>query len=133
MKKKWIWWGIYIIAVILLAVIIYVVPSLMGLLDTTYTIESGTVQVKDSVDDAWIIRDDTVYSAKEDASMDALVKDGTLVKGKSRVAALKAGGSQTLGPKYMKLSHRLGKSMEASDGTVSSGPAIRMGRSGEIL
>ena len=48
MKKKWIWWGIYIIAVILLAVIIYVVPSLMGLLDTTYTIESGTVQVKDS-------------------------------------------------------------------------------------
>ena len=62
MKKKWIWWGIYIIAVIILAVIIYVVPSLMGLLDTTYTIESGTVQVKDSVDDAWIIRDDTVYS-----------------------------------------------------------------------
>ena len=79
MKKKWIWWGIYIIAVILLAVIIYVVPSLMGLLDTTYTIESGTVQVKDSVDDAWIIRDDTVYSAKEDASMDALVKDGARI------------------------------------------------------
>lgn len=121
MKKKWIWWGIYIIAVILLAVIIYAVPSLMGLLDTTYTIESGTVQVKDSVDDAWIIRDDTVYSAKEDASMDALVKDGTLVKGKSRVAALKAGGSQTLGPKYMKLSHKLGKSMKATDGTVPSG------------
>ena len=77
--------------------------AVMGLLDTAYTIESGTVQVKDSVDDAWIIRDDTVYSAKEDASMDALVKDGALVKGKSRVAALKAGGSQTLGPKYMKL------------------------------
>nr|WP_288809763.1 hypothetical protein [uncultured Mogibacterium sp.] len=83
MKKKWIWWGIYIIAVIILAVIIYVVPSLMGLLDTTYTIESGTVQVKDSVDDAWIIRDDTVYSAKEDASMDALVKDGTLEIGRA--------------------------------------------------
>ena len=53
--------------------------------------------------------------------MDALVKDGTLVKGKSRVAALKAGGSQTLGPKYMKLSHKLGKSMKATDGTVPSG------------
>ena len=124
MKKKWTLPAIYIAAVLILAIIIYAVPSLMGLLDTTYLAEYGDVQVEDSVEDAWIVRDDVVYGTEKSATMEAAVKEGTLVKGKGRVLNMKFEGSGSLSMKYANLKVKLGDAMKTTTGLA--------GRSGYV-
>lgn len=124
MKKKWTLPAIYVAAVVILAVIIYAVPSLLGLLDTTYLAEYGDIKVEDSVDDAWIVRDDVVYGAKKNATVDAAVKEGTLVKGKGRVLNMKFEGSGSLSMKYANLKLKLGDAMKYTTGLA--------GRSGYV-
>ncbi len=124
MKKKWTLPAIYALAVLILAIIIYAVPSLMGLLDVTYIAEYGDVKVEDTVADAWIVRDDTVYCADKDAKIDVVVQAGTLVKGKARVLNLEDGGSGRLSTKFANLKTKLGDDMKNTEGLA--------GRSGYV-
>ena len=124
MKKKWKWPAVYAVAVVFLAIIIYAVPSLMGLLDVTYLAEYGEIKVEDSVEDAWIIRDDTVYGADKDAKLETVAESGTLVKGNGRVLNLEEGGSGILSTKFANLKTKLDDAMKTSDGLA--------GRSGYV-
>lgn len=88
MKKKWIaaiaiYAGLFAICVIAL----YVVPSVRGMLERTYAAEFGTIDVKDEVS-AFIVRDETVYVAKQPSLINRLADPDTLVKAHSRVVEL---------------------------------------------
>ncbi len=130
-KKKWTVLTLYIGLLVVLGVIIYAVPSLLGLLDRTYITEYGEVQVTDDVSDAWIVRDDTVYGAKENSDVAALVKEKKLVKGKSQVLSMKSGGNNTLGPKYMNLKQKLGDAMKSTNGYCVGGGFVTFTADGE--
>lgn len=131
MKKKWTVLTIYLGLLVILGVIIYAVPSLLGLLDRTYITEYGEVQVTDEVSDAWIVRDDTVYCAKENSDVAALVKEKQLVKGKSHILSMKSGGNNTLGPKYMNLKQKLGDSMRDTSGYCKGSGYVTFTADGE--
>lgn len=131
MKKKWTVLTIYIGLLAVLGVIIYAVPSLLGLLDRTYITEYGEVQVTDDVSDAWIVRDDTVYGAKENSEVAALIKEKQLVKGKSQILSMKSGGNNTLGPKYMNLKQKLSDAMKSTEGYCVGGGYVTFTADGE--
>ena len=88
MKKKWIaaiaiYAGLFAICVIAL----YAVPSVRGMLERTYAAEFGTIDVKDEVS-AFIVRDETVYVAKQPSLINRLADPGELVRANSRVVEL---------------------------------------------
>lgn len=98
---------IYIIAILVCILLIYVVPSFMGLFDTTYIAEHGTIEVKDNVD-AYIIRDDKVYTAGTAGSINRLTEEGQLVKGNSSIVELSGDGNETVADKYVALLAAMG-------------------------
>ena len=85
MKKKWLAaFIVYIAMITLCIVIVYVVPSLRGMLEQTYVTEFGRIDIKDEVS-GFIVRDETVYVAGNDykvnrvADPDVLLKSGTQI------------------------------------------------------
>ena len=85
MKKKWLAaFTVYIAMIALCIVIVYVVPSLRGMLEQTYVTEFGRIDIKDEVS-GFIVRDETVYVAGNDykvnrvADPDVLLKSGTQI------------------------------------------------------
>ena len=85
MKKKWLAaFIVYIAMITLCIVIVYVVPSLRGMLEQTYVTEFGRIDIKDEIS-GFIVRDETVYVAGNDfkvsriADPDVLLKSGTQI------------------------------------------------------
>lgn len=74
-----------LIAVCIIA--LYVVPSVRGMLEKTYIAEYGSIDVTDEVS-AFIVRDETVYTADEPSKINRLADQGRLVKAGTRVVEL---------------------------------------------
>lgn len=66
-------------AVIICMIIIYVLPSVAGVFDRSYVAQYGSVDVTDEVD-AYIVRDETVYTAPSGGTINQLAKEGQLVR-----------------------------------------------------
>lgn len=113
MKKKWIAAiGIYIGLFVICIIALYAVPSVRGMLEKTYIAEYGRIDVKDEVS-AFIVRDETVYVAKEDCEVNRLAEADKLVKANSRVVELTATdlGDRDKGP-YTGILTELGDSVK---------------------
>ena len=80
---------VYIGLIAICCIALYAVPSLKGMLEKTYTAEHGSIDVKDEVS-AFIVRDETVFVADRDASINRLVDEHQLVKTGARILELKA-------------------------------------------
>ena len=88
MKKKWIAAIIiYVALLIACIVVIYVVPSLRGMLEKTYVTEYGKIDIADEVS-AYIVRDETVYVAAQDSEIKRVAEHGRLIKAGTRVVEL---------------------------------------------
>ena len=85
MKKKWLIAIIAYVALLLVCVaVIYIVPSVRGLLDKTYVTKYGTISIDDEVR-AYIVRDEIVYVAKYDADFTRQAEAGTLYKAAAKI------------------------------------------------
>lgn len=115
MKKRWIILAVYLILVVICAVIIYVVPPVAGLLESTYIAEHGSLEVSNEVE-ALIIRDDTVYVSKKAGEVNRLVDEGTLVRTGSSILELSGEGKEEIDSKYAETLERLGKDAGRSEG-----------------
>ena len=88
MSKKWIAAiAIYLGLLTVCIVVLYAVPSVRGILEKTYIAEYGELDVKDEVS-AFIVRDESVYVAKQSSDVNRLIEEGKLVKAASAVVEL---------------------------------------------
>lgn len=88
MKRKWLTaLIIYIGLIIACLVVIYAVPSIRGLLEKTYITEFTTIDITDDIF-GYIVRDETVHTAKEDSSVSRLIESVELAKANARVVEL---------------------------------------------
>ncbi len=97
MNRKWLAAiGIYVAALLVCIVAIYLIPSLRGILDKTYVAEIGSLDITDKVS-AYIVRDETVYVAGKDCKVNRLAEANRLVKAGTRVAELTPTGDDSAG------------------------------------
>jgi ABC-type lipoprotein release transport system permease subunit len=88
MKKKWIA-AVIIYAALVAAclIVVYAVPSVKGMLETTYVTEYGKIDITDEVS-AYIVRDETVYVAAQDSEVKRLAETDKLINAKTRIVEL---------------------------------------------
>ena len=106
-KRRWPILIIYVIALAVCAVLIYIVPSVLGLFDATYVAKHGSIEVSTSVE-AYVFRNDKVYTADAAGTVNRLVPEGSLVKGKSRIVELSGDGRDGIENKYEDILTQLG-------------------------
>ena len=88
MKKKWLIIIIAYVALLLVCIsVIYIVPSVRGLLDTTYVTKYGTISIDDDVR-AYIVRDEKVYVAKYEGDLQRNAETGDLMKSGAKVVEI---------------------------------------------
>ena len=84
---------IYIALIILCIAVVYIVPSVKGLLEKTYVTEYGRISIEDEVS-AFIVRDETVYVARKDYRIKRLVEHNILTKAGARIVELSRAGKE---------------------------------------
>jgi putative membrane fusion protein len=83
---------IYIAAVIVLYVIIYIFPSVTGFLKPTYIARYGELKTYDETT-GYIVRNEQVYFTGKSGNIDRLVKEGKLIRKGTRVMKVSGSGS----------------------------------------
>ena len=92
MKRKWIVGIIAYFGLILLCVlVIYVIPSVRGMLVSTYLAEQGEISLTDEVE-AYVIRDERVYVAGKSARVKQIAEAGKLYKAGTKVVEMTGEG-----------------------------------------
>ena len=78
---------IFILALILLYVVIYIIPKVTGVFETTEILKAGTLQVSEDAT-CYFVREETVYEAGSAGSLDYLVDEGTHIRKGTKVVKL---------------------------------------------
>lgn len=123
MKKKKLLITIYLSLVLIMAAIVYLVPSIAGMLEQTYIAEYGSLKTVDDVK-ACIIRDETVYVAPENGEINRLMKEGMLLKQGTKVAQLNGNGAEEANDKYSQTLIMLGESTETNIGNINKAAGV---------
>lgn len=118
MAKKYKWWALYIIALLVCVVVIYAVPSVAGLLERTYITEPGEI-VRSSEVEGYIVRNETVYKSDRAGTVNRLIDSGKLVKGGSRVVEITGSGRDNPPASLGNAMSALGKSAKTAGGGYS--------------
>lgn len=115
MKKKALIGLIIYAALILVCVVaVYVIPSVRGMLVSTYLAEPGEINLTDEVD-AFIVRDETVYVAKTAKDVVRLADDGKLVKAGTQVVEFNGEGVPSSADVYSHILASLGKKIKRTE------------------
>lgn len=115
MKKKALFGIIAYATLVLICVLaVYVVPSVRGMLVSTYLAEPGEINLTDSVD-AFVVRDESVYLAKNSANVVRLADEGKLVKAGTQVVELEGEGVPSSADVYTHILSSLGKKVKRTD------------------
>lgn len=96
MKKKYKPLFIYLAVVIGLGLLIYAVPKVTDVFETTEVIRTGTLQVTEEVT-CYFVREETVYEAGASGTADYLIEEGTHIRTGTKTADFKeaeSGGSE---------------------------------------
>lgn len=103
---------IFILILIALYIIIYVIPSVTGALETTEILEAGSLQgTEETV--CYFVRDEYVYAAKQAGELKYRAKEGAHVRKGTRVAVVREDGSSAAaGDKQKKEKSRYGDIMD---------------------
>ncbi|NLY87436.1 MAG: hypothetical protein GX083_02685 [Clostridiales bacterium] len=119
MKRKWlISLIIYLMLIVMCALIVYAVPSVKGLLEKTYITENGEISVTDDIE-AYIVRDETVYVAKQAATVNRLADPDKLIKGSTKVVEMSGEGLETKSNRYTAILSSLGKAAKKTSNGIS--------------
>jgi putative membrane fusion protein len=104
---------IYIAAITVLAIIIYLIPSLIGMLEKTYIAEYGALSVTEEAR-VCLVRNEDVYVAGKSGEINKLMEEGDLLKHGTKVIELEGSGLEEPSKLYIQALERLG------DNTVKS-------------
>lgn len=125
MKNKKLLIPIAYIALIALCVfIIYIIPSVAGMMVKTYIVEQGEVSLKEEVK-AYVIRDELVYKAAHATGIKRLAEKNRLVKAGTQIVELSGPGMEESEDKkdkedkYAKLIEKLGDAAVATENGVT--------------
>ena len=109
---------LFLLAVAVLYIIIYVVPQVTGFFTATYTAEYGELQTYDDTD-MYIVRNETVYTSEVSGTANRLIEEGRLIRGNTTVMEVTGGSGGANGEKYASILERLGKAAVPTSGFVS--------------
>lgn len=122
MKKKWIpAICVYIALLVVCLIVVYAVPSVKGLLEKTYIAEYGSLDITDEVS-GFIVRDETVYVAAQDCTIERRVSENNLVKSGAKVVEMtldpveegEEDGESAVSYKYRDIVEVLGDDVEST-------------------
>ena len=115
MKKKAFLGVIVYAALILVCVLfVYIIPSIRGMMVSTYLAEPGEISLTDSVS-AFIIRDESVYVAKKSTDIVRLADNGKLVKAGTQVVEMSGEGVPSSADVYSHILASLGKKIKRTE------------------
>lgn len=119
LKKKTI--AIFIVALALLYIIIYIVPKVTGVLTPTYIAEYGEMQIADKTT-GYIVRKENVYTAPMGGKANRYIEEGTLIRPGTSVMEITGSSDKDAAERYSDILSRLGSSeVISSTVTESSG------------
>lgn len=120
-KKKIFWLIIYLIALTLVGVIVYVIPSVAGLFDRSYVAKYGNVEVNDEVNGC-VVRNEAIYKVDKSATLSHKVKEGTLVRTAIEVVKLSGKGNDKTEKNFNDLYKKMDKGyvITTSDGITKA-------------
>lgn len=102
-------------ALILICVlIVYVIPSVQGMLVSTYLAEQGEINLTNEVE-AYVVRDERVYVAKKSANIKRVADTGKLYKAGSNIVEMSGDGVPSSGNSYTTVLNRLGKKVRKTE------------------
>ncbi len=117
--NKWLLLGaIYLGLILLCVLIVYIVPSVRGMLVRTYITEQGEIRLTDEVT-AYVVRDEEVYTAKVAGKVNRLGEEGKLVKAGTRVVEISGAGLESSNTTYIEVLDHLGKKIRPTEAGVS--------------
>ena len=88
LTRKWIFAILlYIGLIALCCIVVYAIPSVRGMLEKTYIAQYGSIDVTDEVS-AFIVRDETVYTAGQKSMINRIAETDKLVKAYTQVVDL---------------------------------------------
>ncbi len=90
MKKGRLLVVIFILAVVILYVIIYVVPKMQGVLEATTVLKYGPLPVTDSAE-AIIVRDETLFLADSEGRLDYKIAESDKIRKGTKIVDLQPG------------------------------------------
>lgn len=117
-RKASFWIAIYLILLVTVGLIIYLFPSVTGLLERTYIAEYGSVEVVDETS-GWIIRNETVYTAPQAGEVTRNVVEGSLIKGGVTVVSFAGEGNESKNESTASLLKKLGDRAVTAEGGLS--------------
>ena len=119
MKIKWNrLLAIYFSLILLISIIVYAIPYLMGVLEKTYVAEHGSIDVVDNVH-AYIIREEKVYVAEKAGDLKRLAEEGKLVKAGTSIVEMTGTNKEQQDSRYTSILTNLGDGViKTSDGTT---------------
>lgn len=78
---------IFILALVILYVVIYIIPKVTGIFETTEVLEAGTLQVSEETT-CYFVRDESVYEAGTAGTLNYLIDEGTHIRKGTKAAKL---------------------------------------------
>ncbi|MCQ4637903.1 hypothetical protein NE619_14300 [Anaerovorax odorimutans] len=78
---------IFVLALIILYVVIYIIPKVTGIFETTEVLKAGTLQVTEEAT-CYFVRGETVYEAGSAGSLDYLIDEGIHIRKGTKVVKL---------------------------------------------
>ena len=113
----------FVLALIVLYVIIYLVPSVTGMLDSTYVVEYGVLSIHDDTT-GFLIRNETVYAAETSGMVNRIQEEGALVRRGTRVIDISAASAPVPGDRLREIKNSLDGLMYSSHGNLSQSGGI---------
>lgn len=103
---------IYILAVLVLGIFIYIVPMVTDAFDSTTVLENGIIQVSEETD-CYFVRHETVYEAGAAGTVKYKIKEGTHIRTGTTLASFKSDESDnsevmTARSKYADIIEKIG-------------------------
>lgn len=110
---------LFIILLLVLAVLIYVIPGLTGMLVETYTAEYGDISIHDDTT-GYFVRTEDVYSADSGGNLAKLATEGDLLRPYTTVVEISGGSSHDSesdgNDRMSQIANELGSSMKSGTG-----------------
>lgn len=115
---------LFVIAVAVLYIIIYVVPRVTGALVSAYTVEYSELRITDDTT-GYLVRDEKVYTSAVSGKANRYIEGGTLVRTGTTVMEVTGNSESEIAAKYTDMLTRLGDDAVAtSDFTVETGGVV---------
>ena len=116
MKNKKVIGGViaYGILIAICVLVIYIIPSVRGMLVSTYLAEQGEITITNEVQ-AYVVRNEKVYVSKQAATIKRVAETGKLYKAGSNIVQMSEEGLADSGGTYNQILSHLGKKTKKTD------------------